>query len=182
MERNRICAQYCIDVIRSVMQEKEVPAIPDGVTLQELFAYSKLHSVEALVFNGLSQLEVDETDPVWMYWANRAEMILTQSIVQLADRDIVFAALTEAGMDVLPVKGSWLKEQYPQIDFRQMSDLDMLVHREDRERAREIMFQLGYEEEQVLSPHHDGYEKKPYNSPALADDLTKHNRITAEVC
>lgn len=167
MERNRICAQYCIDVIRSVMQEKEVPAIPDGVTLQELFAYSKLHSVEALVFNGLSQLEADETDPVWMYWANRAEMILTQSIVQLADRDTVFAALTEAGMDVLPIKGSWLKEQYPQIDFRQMSDLDMLIHREDRERAKEIMFQLGYEEEQVLSPHHDGYEKAPYTAVEL---------------
>lgn len=167
MERNSICAQYCIDIIRAVMQEHVVPEIPEGVTLQELFDYSKMHSVEALVFSGLSQVEVDETDPVWDHWANRAQMILTQSIVQLADRDIVFAALTEAGMDVLPVKGSWLKEQYPQIDYRQMSDLDMLIRREEREKAREVMFRLGYKEELVLSPHHDGYEKAPYTAVEL---------------
>lgn len=163
MEHNLVCARYCIAVIRAVMAEQTVPELPEGLSLQQLFAFSKMHSVEAMVFQGISQLEQEETDPVWQHWSNRSQMILTQSIVQLADRDEVFTALTEAGLDILPVKGSWLKEQYPQIDYRQMSDLDLLIRKEDRKKARKILEDLGYEKEKdATAAHHDGYEKKPY--------------------
>lgn len=146
--------------------------MPEGVSLGELYEFSQMHTLEALVFNGISQLEMDETDPVWMHWANRAEMILTQSIVQLGERDNLFATLTEAGMEILPVKGSWLKEEYPQIDFRQMADLDILIHREDRDQARKIMLTLGYEENaEEAEPYHDSYDKKPYMSVELHSQL-----------
>jgi len=161
-------SRYCIDAIRAVMQEKPVPSMPEEVSLQELFAFSKMHSVEALVFRALSTLEMDDTDPVWQNWQNRAEMILTQSIVQLADRDELFASMTEAEIDLLPVKGCWLKEAYPEIADRQMSDLDMLIRVEDRAKARDVMLELGYEAEKSdIGSHHDGYEKKPYTAVEL---------------
>ena len=121
------CENYCIALIRAVMQEQPVPEIPEGVTLQALVTFAKRHSVEALVYHGLEQLDMDEEDPVWQNWCNRAQMILTQSIVQLTDRDTIFEALTSEGIDLLPIKGCWLKEQYPEIDYRQMSDLDMFI-------------------------------------------------------
>ena len=168
MEHNITCARYCVDVIRAVMAEQEIPELPEGLSLQQLFDFSRMHSVEAMVCQGISQLEPEDEDPVWQNWCNRAQMLLTQSIVQLADRDEVFAALTEAGLDILPVKGSWLKEQYPQIHYRQMSDLDMLIRREDRETARRTMLALGYsEEKEEAAAHHDGYGKKPYTAIEL---------------
>lgn len=168
MEHNRVCAQYCLDVIRAVMQEQPVPAKPEGVSLEELYAFSRMHSLEALVFHGISQLTSGEEDALWQSWNNRAQMLLTQSIVQLAERDALIAVLNDAGMEILPVKGCWLKECYPQIDFRQMADLDILIHREDREHAREIMLELGYQEDTgERSPHHDGYQKKPYMAVEL---------------
>lgn len=163
MQRNDHCAQSCIAIIRAVMQNQPAPKLREDVTLAELFAFSKMHSVEALVFHGLCELDVNEEDPVWQYWQNRAEMLLTQSIVQLADRDLLFDAMENAGIDLLPVKGCWLKEAYPDIDYRQMSDLDMLIRREDRSRVREMLLGMGYEPESgEAAPHHDGYEKKPY--------------------
>lgn len=118
-----------------------------------------------MVYHGLSQLNPDENDPLWQHWTNRAQMLLTQSIVQLTHRDEIFAALTDAGLDLLPVKGSWLKEQYPQIDFRQMADLDVLIRRENRAKVREIMLSLGFTPEKIeMAAHHDGYEKKPYTA------------------
>jgi len=163
MERNPACAQYCIDIVRSVMREAPVPPTPEGVTLSELFSFAKMHSVEALVFRGVGALDVDEADPIWTHWQNRAQMLLTQSIVQLAERDAMFVAMEEAGVDLLPVKGCWLKEAYPDIDYRQMSDLDMLIKREDRSRVREILLGMGYQEEGgEVASYHDGYEKKPY--------------------
>ena len=177
---NKQCAMYCIDLIRCLMQETDIPEIPEGVTLEELYAYAKLHGVEAMVFHGLEQLNVDETDPVWQDWRNRADMILTQSIVQLAERDNLFAALPAAGISILPVKGCWLKEQYPDIDYRQMSDLDMLIRPEDRSKAETLMLQLGYQKEPGLTEHHDGYYKPPYMGVELHYALLPEHDIRSD--
>ena len=164
MEHKVICARYCIDVIRAVMWEQDVPEMPGEISLQELFEYARGQSVEAMVFHGLCQLDIAQDDPVWLHWENRAEMLLTQSIVQLAHRDELFDLLTEAGVDMLPLKGSWLKEAYPQVDFRQMSDLDILIHGKDRRKVGQLMESAGYTKEEQHAAHHDGYEKKPYTA------------------
>lgn len=172
MNINQTCARYCVDIIRAVMQEAAVPAFPSEITLEELFRFSKLHGVEAMVFHGLEQLNMDENDPVWQNWQNRAAMLLTQSIVQLAERDTLLAALPAAGIPILPVKGCWLKELYPDIDYRQMSDLDMLIHPEHQESANALMTGWGYTlEEDHVADHHDAYLKPPYMSVELHHTL-----------
>lgn len=130
MNKNRECAFYAIAVIRAVMQEKPVPTIPENLSLQELYEFAKLHNVESLMYYGLLELDPDPTDPVWRNWENRANMLLAQSVVQLSERDALFAALTSAGIPLLPFKGCWLKELYPNMEYRQMADLDMLIPRD----------------------------------------------------
>ena len=165
---NNTCSAYCIELIRCLLQEKEIPQLPDAVSLQELYVFAKLHNVEAMVFHALEQLEMDEQDAVWQNWQNRAAMILTQSIVQLAERDMLFSALTDAGIKLLPVKGCWMKELYPDIDYRQMSDLDMLIPEEKAQEAKRIMLQLGYSTEAFEdSPCHASYLKPPYTEVEL---------------
>ena len=168
---NKQCAMYCIESIRCLMQEKPIPQIPEGVSLEDLYAFAKLHGVEAMVFHGLELLDMDEKDPVWQDWRKRTDMLLAQSIVQLTERDALFAALPAAGIPILPVKGCWLKEQYPDIDYRQMSDLDILIRRSDLEKADAVMRRLGYEKEPGHVDHHDGYGKAPYMGIEL------HNRL-----
>lgn len=159
----QICEKYCIDLIRAVMQETEIPAFPEGLSLQSLYEFAKKHSVEALVFHGLEQLDMEEENPIWQNWCNRAQMLLTQSIVQLTDRDLLFEELTAEGIDLLPVKGCWLKEDYPEIDYRQMGDLDMLIRKADREKIHGKMVELGYAvDEHIGKSVHISYAKPPY--------------------
>lgn len=168
-----ICEQYCLDLIRCVMQDTAVADMPAGVALGELYAFAKLHCVEALVFHGLEQVNADKDDPVWRDWQNRADMLLTQSIVQLSERDQLFATLPAAGIPLLPVKGCWLKEEYPDIDYRQMSDLDILIHPEHLQKAESLMTGLGYhkENEEHGADNHDGYMKPPYMGVELHHSL-----------
>jgi len=175
MTINNLCAEYCTAVIRSIMAEQDIPPLPAEVTLAELYDFAKKHSVEAMVYHGLCELELNTDDPVWAEWETRANMLLTQSIVQLAERDILFEALPAAGVRLLPVKGCWLKEQYPDIDYRQMSDLDMLIHPEDAEKAEAVMLELGYEKEEGCAEHHDGYHKPPYMGVELHLSLLPEN-------
>lgn len=174
---NNACSAYCIELIRCLMQEKEIPQLPDTVSLQELYDFAKLHNVEAMVFRALEQLEMDEQDAVWQNWQNRAAMILTQSIVQLAERDMLFFALTEAGIQLLPVKGCWMKELYPDIDYRQMSDLDMLIPAEQAQEAETIMRSLGYKRDEYEEEiNHTGYFKAPYTEVELHTSLLEEDK------
>ena len=167
MEKKATLEQYCIDVIRAAMNGTAVSPMPEGISLADMFAFSKKHGIEAIVFHGLSALDIDEEDPVWANWAMRADMLLTQSIVQLSDRDMLFELTDEAGIDLMPIKGSWLKEAYPQIDFRQMADLDMLIRLKDRERAKKLMLDAGFMEEPEHAFHHDSFTKEPYTNVEL---------------
>ena len=171
------CAAYCIDLIRCLMQEKPIPQIPEGVSLEDLYAFAKLHGVEAMVFHGLELLDMDEKDPVWQDWRKRTDMLLAQSIVQLTERDALFAALPAAGIPILPVKGCWLKERYPQIDYRQMSDLDILIPKQDASLAAQVMERLGYTGEEEGADHHSGYTKLPFVSVELHTALLRKENL-----
>ena len=172
---NNICIQYCMDLIRCLIQEKPIPDMPEGVVPEELYTFAKLHSVEAMVWHGLEQLDLDENNPVWKNWRSRADMLLTQSMVQLAERDILFARLPSVGISILPVKGCWLKEQYPEIDYRQMSDLDFLLHPEDREQAEDMMLQMGYTNDSHGADNHAEFIKPPYMGVELHHALLPLN-------
>ncbi|MGN0981743.1 MAG: nucleotidyltransferase family protein [Candidatus Limivicinus sp.] len=159
-------ADYTISLIRALIQEQPVPPIPEGISLQELFVFSGSHSIEALVYRGVCTLKAGAEDPVRKQWEDRVNLLLAQSIVQLQARDDIIRSLTAAGIDVMPVKGCWLKEQYPDINDRQMSDLDMLIHPENAALAECILLSMGYRKEEV-SFHHTAYRKPPYTAVEL---------------
>lgn len=159
-------ADYTISLIRALMQEQPVPPIPEGLSLQELFDFSRHHSVEALVFRGLATVLPHGEEAVWMQWESRVNQLLAQSIVQLQERDDLIHTLTDLGIHVMPVKGCWLKEQYPDINDRQMSDLDILIRPEDAASAEHALLSMGYRKEDVRF-HHTTYHKPPYTAVEL---------------
>ena len=175
MKINKNCADYCICVLRCLMQKKNVPPMPESLTAGELYAFSRLHGVEAMVYHALEQTELNRDEPVWPDWHRRADMLMTQSVVQLAERDMLFSLLPGAGVELLPVKGCWLKEQYPEIDWRQMCDLDMLIHHEDMKKAEALMLSLGYSKESDTAKNHDEYIKPPYMGVELHHSLLPVN-------
>ena len=53
--------------------------------------------------------------------------------------------LSEAGIAFFVIKGPLVAEMYPVPELRAMSDIDLVVHHEDREAAHELMIRAGYE-------------------------------------
>ena len=170
-------ADYILSLIRALMQEQPLPPIPEEFSLQELFDFSRSHAIEALVFRGLASLLPHSESPVWLQWENRVNQLLVQSIVQLQERDNLIQLLTHEGIHVLPVKGCWLKELYPELSDRQMSDLDMLIHPEDAASAEQALLSVGLQKEDVCF-HHTTYIRPPYTAlelhTSLLPDIDEH--------
>jgi hypothetical protein len=67
--------------------------------------------------------------------------------VLLTEMERVVQALNDAGIPVIVLKGAALAwTVYPDPALRPMNDLDLLVKTEDLERAKELIFSLGYHE------------------------------------
>ena len=62
--------------------------------------------------------------------------------------------IQQAGVDHLPLKGLASRELYQSIDMRSLSDLDILIRREQLEKACETMTSLGYRAGKVSKYEH----------------------------
>jgi len=59
----------------------------------------------------------------------------------------------------IPLKGCLVKEMYPKPEYREMSDLDILVKRGDAAKLKPVMESLGYQCERFGFEKDDSYTK-----------------------
>jgi hypothetical protein len=67
------------------------------------------------------------------------------SILECCELEVVLAALTEAGLLTILLKGAALAYTlYPDPALRPMSDLDLLIHPQDLKQAVQVIQSMGY--------------------------------------
>ena len=90
------------------------------------------------------------------------EKAIRKNILMDADRRAILARLEAEQIWYLPLKGCLLKDWYPKLGMRQMSDNDILFDPAGRERVREIMTALGFQCSHAGGERNvDAYEKPP---------------------
>lgn len=73
----------------------------------------------------------------------------------------IFEEFDRRGIWHAPLKGSVLKDLYPEVGMRQMSDHDILIDADRAEEAKRIMEERGFETVSFGMGVHDSYHKKP---------------------
>lgn len=97
-------------------------------------------------------------------WAERISKAVRKNILFDAERAKLLAFMEQQGIWYLPLKGVILKDYYPAVGMRQMSDNDILFDESFRDVLKEYMKSQGYKGVNVGLGNHDEYEKKPvYN-------------------
>ena len=76
----------------------------------------------------------------------------------------LFAALTDAGIWHMPLKGTVLQHLYPVYGMRQMSDHDILFDARRADDVKSIMEGLGFSTEHFGDSNHDVYHKEPVSN------------------
>ena len=89
------------------------------------------------------------------------EKAVRKNILLDTERKKILAALEAAGIFYMPLKGVLIKEWYPRLGMRQMSDNDILINSTRRQEVREIMESLGFHCEHFGTGYNDAYAKPP---------------------
>ena len=135
--------------------------IPDkarvqAMDMEKLYALAKKHSVQGAVCIALERAGI-RNDKFYQAY----KKAIRKNIFLDAERAAITADFEKQGIWYMPLKGSVLKDLYPEIGMRQMADNDMLFDSDKQYQVKEIMEAHGYKAESVGVSNHDIYMKPP---------------------
>ena len=143
----------------------------DEDKMQMMYRFSKAHFVEALTGTVLKKAGVKLPTE----WEQSIAKAIRKVILFDRERAEIFSYMDEQRIWHMPLKGVILKEFYPSIGMRQMSDNDILFDKDYAKQIRDYMISRGYEVEVFEQGNHDVYEKEPvYNFEMHTSDANRH--------
>ena len=128
--------------------------------ISALYNISEKHFLTALVGTTLKKAGV----PLSKEWEQAIFKAVRKHILFDIERQKLLSFMEKEGIWYLPLKGVILKEFYPAIGMRQMSDNDILFDGKFWEKVQHYMEAQGYETVSIGQGNHDVYKKEPvYN-------------------
>ncbi len=129
------------------------------VDLDALYKLASRHMLAATVAPALKAAGIQDKR-----FSHAFEHSALKSSTMDMEMDAVFAALTDAGIWHMPLKGIVLQHLYPIYGMRQMSDHDILFDANRAEDVKTIMEGLGFSTEHFGASNHDVYHKEPVSN------------------
>lgn len=167
-------SEYLIVLLRCAMNDLTPPDIPEGVSWHEVFRLSLKHSVSALALYALRDCTEKIDADILEKWQEQYDKCLIKSGNQQFERTVICKALEAAGIAHMPLKGSSLCHLLRVPELREMSDLDILIPREDMEKACRVLCENGYTQG-MDNGNHVIFTKLPYLCIELHRDLISEN-------
>lgn len=124
--------------------------------LEKLYRLAKFHTVRAAVCIALKRTGVENKQFDQAY-----KKSIRKNIYLDMELTAILTDFEQQGIWYMPLKGSLLKELYPENGMREMADNDMLFDADKQEQSKDIMLENGYTAESVDNSHHDVYKKPP---------------------
>lgn len=169
------CGRYLVAVVRAVLRGEEAPALPPELSWENVFWMANEHSLLAMAFAGIEK-QLRAEPELQSRWKRACDECLVQTLTQMSEEPRILAAFSEAGLRVLPVKGSVLRALYARPDHRQMADIDLIVPHEQLAQTEQLMQQLGYQTQPGVEEENEvDCDLPPYLHVEIHDTLLKTN-------
>ena len=127
-----------------------------GIDTDKLYSAAKAHALIGMVACALESTGVGNDK-----FAEGREMAARKNLFLDAERNKLLSFCEENGIWYMPLKGSVIKDIYPDICMRQMSDNDILFDGEHRLEIKKYFKSRGYTVKKFGDGNHDIYEKPP---------------------
>lgn len=153
--------EYLIGVLSSVVNNTQPPLPYEGISWQSVIERAKFSGLGAMFANTallLGDALNDETKKALIDIKNKELYLDTVLDFEI---EKILKAFEKHKIKNAPVKGYFLKKEYPRSDFRSVSDFDILFNREQADEVKKAFSEIGYE-----FTHSDDnqyhFQKKPY--------------------
>lgn len=136
---------YFIHLMACALNSTQPVEKPDNVSFEDVYQLSNKQLFANATFVSIDKLRNKPPKELYEKWQASYAFRLAQCANQLFELDLLVDSFVSQGYDVMPLKGSIVRNYYPTPDMRTMTDVDLLVKADDREAVRKIMYSCGYE-------------------------------------
>lgn len=167
---------YLLRVLIASLYDRKIPLPPSDIDWKFLFNLVNYNSCVNLFFNGISKLpeKYKPNKQIYNELQNLNNLFLTQDINQMYELSILFDEFEKHGVYFIPLKGYVLKSEYPQSDFRIMTDADILFKEEQIDLVKEINNSLGFKFEHFDNDNQYHFKKEPFIYIEMHTSLVNH--------
>jgi len=140
-----------VQLLRATLAGRQPAVVTDWPTLLQQAMH---HGVDAFLYPALLQYPADQQPPpaIMARWRQQSLYEAVSAVHREAQTRELLAALTEAHIRAVPLKGAWLATHvYPEPGQRPMCDIDLLVPPQELARAQEALRQLGYTPQGIIA-------------------------------
>lgn len=156
-----------IELVRcAVNGEKPGKALIDRLELPELFQVCQAHILTACCAYALEDAGIRDAA-----FTEAKEKAIRKNIIMDAERAKILKRLEQEQIWHMPLKGAVMKDWYPRLGMRQMSDNDILCDPDARTRIRTVMEELGFTCASFESGNDDAYHKPPVSNFEMHNEL-----------
>lgn len=129
----------------------------------------------------IEKLQHKIDDKLFAYWQELYFKRMKYSMMQDMALEELIEAFTKAGIDCMPLKGSVIKNYYPSPDLRSMGDIDFIVREQNRQVVRDIMHNIGYEDDILDDGQVDAFKKGKLTYIEIHYDFSAENHVMHEI-
>ncbi len=166
---DRTLGQSPVTTLLSLLSEGDPEALMAGLTemdWQKIAELATFHQLGGVLYDKIKNYQSLVPESVFQLLRNEQLKMGMQNVYLYEQLDEQLHKLCELGVEAILLKGAYLaREVYDHLGLRCMSDVDLLVKRQDLEKVESLLLSLGYKPDnchRVITKrnHHFAYRKK----------------------
>lgn len=150
----------------AVNEEKPDAKLIEQLDLPALFEICQAHILTACTAYALESAGIH--DAAFTEEKNKA---IRKNLILDSERAKILNRLEQEKIWYMPLKGAVMKDWYPRLGMRQMSDNDILFDSSARKRVRAVMEELGFSCDEFGKGKDDSYKKLPVSNFEMHNSL-----------
>lgn len=165
--------KFLLEVLADFLNKRRTNCV-DGLEWEPILALAQSHQIEAILFHQCKSFIPPSV-------SGRLSQLYASSLFYYSNRVRLFgevsAAFEKESIPFFPVKGLDVAAMYPVPALRTMGDSDIIVHPSDKQKAHQVMLDIGFE---CASIQGNGYIKNKLEFE-IHDHLLYNNNINSQV-
>lgn len=148
-----------INLLKASINKKKISFDEDNkIDWNNLVSEAKQHKISALIYSSIDRNSLTYIDnknlDIWK------QEIFKDSLIQIRNINSTLKLinnLNNQGIEVILLKGLVLRDLYPRLEYRTMSDVDILIREKDYFRVKNYLIKNDFEYYENNNPIHQGF-------------------------
>ena len=149
-DNQKIYSKYYIELLASAINNTTPENPPDNFNWEYYIKHAQKNSVLNILSYAIEKLSVKPDESLLKVANNERFFHIIKETSQLVEVEKILKEFEKAQIKNIPLKGYYMKQLYPQSDYRTMTDIDILINKKDFSKVKKIFNDLGYFEDAII--------------------------------